>query len=168
MKRFCASDWPGVLKASRPAWTGATTAGSPGHETTQCLCVQATHWCDKAASCSDSCDAAGLPAAANYCVPDHEPSPAPPPGALCATTSMVGTGTPCNQQTSAQARLCCMRVPARASWARARARACVCERATVKNSKMRGGVAASDGWLARTGVRACVRVCARVWERRGV
>lgn len=86
---FCASDWKGNLKAARPHWTGATSAVSGS--TTDCQCVQATHWCpvsNKSSGCSSACDKVGTPKPANWCVPDTNP-----PSVLAASTSAALAGT---------------------------------------------------------------------------
>lgn len=83
---YCATDWVGSLKARRPDWTGAIsvynyTSGSVSPHLV-CVCVQATHWCDRkpGVSCGGSCrSAGGMPTARDFCVPDSTPLPAPPP-----------------------------------------------------------------------------------------
>ena len=87
---FCASDWKNNLKAARPHWTGATSA-VPG-STTNCQCVQATHWCPvsnkSSSSCSSACDKFGPPKPTQYCVPDTNPR-----SVLAASTSAALQGT---------------------------------------------------------------------------
>lgn len=82
-EEFCASDWSTSLNASRPHWTGATSA-VPGAKT-NCQCVQASHWCpvDKSNSkgCSSACDKLGVPRPQNFCVPGQPPAPTPSPHA---------------------------------------------------------------------------------------
>lgn len=63
------------------------------HETKQCQCVQASHWCPKSNECLASCENIGIPTASNYCVKNTK---------LCTTTNMVGTGSDCNQQSTSQ------------------------------------------------------------------
>ena len=86
---FCASDWKGNVKAARPHWTGATSA-VPG-STTDCQCVQATHWCpvsNKSSGCNSACDKVGAPKPAQWCVRDTNP-----PSVLAASTSAALAGT---------------------------------------------------------------------------
>ena len=94
--KFCATDWVGSVKKSRPHWTGAASAVP--NATTQCECVQATHFCMKNPSCTKSCDESGRPTPHDYCIKSSAPAPAPGPP-LGPTTSMVGVGD-CNQPTS--------------------------------------------------------------------
>ena len=87
---FCASDWKNNLKSARPHWTGATSA-LPG-STTNCQCVQATHWCpvgNKSSGCSSACDKLGPPSPARYCVEGTNS----PKGVLAASTAAALTGT---------------------------------------------------------------------------
>ena len=90
-EHFCASDWYKHLKVARPHWTGATTA-VPG-STTDCQCVQATHWCPLPpkypSGCDTSCDKVGNPKPANFCVPNKGPSS----GVLGRSTAAALKGT---------------------------------------------------------------------------
>ena len=91
---FCASDWKDKVKAARPHWQGATSA-VPG-STTDCQCVQATHWCpvaNKSSACGSACDKAGEPQPAHYCVPGPPPPPPGNGGVLSASTSAALQGS---------------------------------------------------------------------------
>ena len=38
------------------------------------MCIQADHWCPKAAGCGNSCDVVGKPQPSNYCIPQIMPT----------------------------------------------------------------------------------------------
>lgn len=65
---FCATDWSGQVKKARPHWSGAASAVHGAK--TNCLCVQASHWCqkDQELGCQQSCRSVGAPSPRNYCV----------------------------------------------------------------------------------------------------
>ena len=91
---FCASDWSGRLAALRPHWTGATSlfTNTLHDRHTPCQCVQATHFCNKSigGGCETICREAGVPTAADYCMPG---SPPPNTGGKCHGTSAHGSQT---------------------------------------------------------------------------
>ena len=70
-----ASNWANEARAQRPHWRGSTTLDA--NRSRLCRCIQATHWCNAApgVSCARACEGAGLPTAADFCVPDVPPLP---------------------------------------------------------------------------------------------
>lgn len=48
-REYCASDWAGDLHRLRPHWSGATSPDPDPGSSLSCRCVQATHWCPRAA-----------------------------------------------------------------------------------------------------------------------
>lgn len=82
---FCATDWAGQVKKARPHWTGAASAVTGAK--TDCVCVQASHWCpkDQEHGCQQSCLSEGLPTPKNYCVPNSQSAD------ICHGTSRNGS-----------------------------------------------------------------------------
>ena len=87
---FCATDWDGLIKKSRPQWRGAASAIRGAK--VDCQCVQGTHWCTKAPACENSCPSKPTPV--DYCIKGGTNE-----GHVCPTTSMVGVPD-CNQHAS--------------------------------------------------------------------
>ena len=69
---YCATNWGNQVKPQRPTWTGATSASNATK--TNCICVQAGHWCTTGAGCN--CKAEGTPYPQNFCLPGPPPPPA--------------------------------------------------------------------------------------------
>ena len=73
----------GVIKKARPHWTGATSAFPRGVDSTCCVCVQATHFCEgqdpEGPPCGQACNKTGTPTAHDYCANDEPAIASDPP-----------------------------------------------------------------------------------------